>query len=148
MFVLVSGSFMVGNFLAARISSRVGLDRMTLVGAVLILAGMLLEFLAILTLGLGLLTLFLPMTVIGFAQGLALPNTQAGAVSVEPQLAGAASGLSGFLQMTMAAVFAQLVGVLQDGTAWPTLLAMLVCAVGLLASVLHVVIPTRGRAGR
>jgi DHA1 family bicyclomycin/chloramphenicol resistance-like MFS transporter len=148
MFVLVSGSFMVGNFLAARISSRVGLDRMTLIGAVLILVGMLFEILAILTLGLGLLTLFLPMTLIGFAQGLALPNTQAGAVSVEPQLAGAASGLSGFLQMTMAAVFAQLVGVLQDGTAWPTLLAMLFCAAGFLASVLYVVITARGRAGR
>jgi DHA1 family bicyclomycin/chloramphenicol resistance-like MFS transporter len=143
MFILVSGAFMIGNLLAARISSRVGLDRMTLIGAVTLL-----ELLTILVLGLGLLTLFLPMTLIGFAQGLALPNTQAGAVSVEPQLAGAASGLSGFLQMTMAAIFAQLVGVLQDGTAWPTLLAMLLCAAGFLASVLYVVLPARGRAWR
>jgi DHA1 family bicyclomycin/chloramphenicol resistance-like MFS transporter len=146
MFVLVSGAFMVGNLIAARVSARVGLDRMILIGAALIVAGMVGEILAILTLGLGLLTLFLPMTVIAFAQGLAMPNIQAGAVSVAPQLAGAASGLSGFLQMTMAAVFAQVVGVLQDGTVWPTLLAMLLCAAGLMASVLYVMAASRDGA--
>jgi DHA1 family bicyclomycin/chloramphenicol resistance-like MFS transporter len=148
MFVLVSGAFMVGNLVAARISARVGLDRMTLIGAALIVAGMAAEILTILALGLGMLTLFLPMTVIGFAQGLAMPNIQAGAVSVDPQLAGAASGLSGFLQLAMAALFAQVVGVLQDGTAWPTLAAMLLCAAGLLGSVLYVVGHGRGRGWR
>jgi DHA1 family bicyclomycin/chloramphenicol resistance-like MFS transporter len=49
------------------------------------------------------LGLFLPMTLIVFASGLFLPNTNAGALSVHPQVAGSAAGLTGFLQMSLGA---------------------------------------------
>ena len=47
--------------------------------------------------------LFLPTSLAAFAQGVAMPNSQAAFVSVDPQAAGAASGLGGFLQMGIAA---------------------------------------------
>ena len=47
--------------------------------------------------------IFLPTSFGAFAQGVALPNTQAAFVSVHPQAAGTASGLGGFLQMGLAA---------------------------------------------
>ena len=50
------------------------------------------------------LILFLPMAVIVFASGLFLPNTNAGALSVHPELAGSAAGLTGFLQMSLGAI--------------------------------------------
>ena len=40
-----------------------------------------------------------PQMIIGFASGFMLPNAIAGAVSVRPQAAGAASGITGFMQM-------------------------------------------------
>ena len=42
--------------------------------------------------------------IIGFASGFVLPNAIAGAVSVRPQAAGAAAGITGFMQMGLGAV--------------------------------------------
>ena len=141
-FILVSLSFMGGNFLAAHLSGRVGLDRMIRIGSatVLLVAATSLPLMA--WAGWNLVTLFAPMALIAFAQGTALPNVQAGAVSVDPRVAGAASGLAGFIQMTMAALAVQVVGSVQDGTPYPTLIAMLVCALGMMAASLWT------RAGR
>jgi DHA1 family bicyclomycin/chloramphenicol resistance-like MFS transporter len=65
---------------------------------------------------------------VSYSNGLAIPNAQAGAVSVDPTLAGTASGVAGFCQMVVAATMSQAVGVLQDGTPYPTLIFMLACA--------------------
>lgn len=135
MFVLVSAAFMAGNFAAARLTPRVGTDRMILIGCLGSLAG------AATTLGLVLAgfwtpwAVFLPTSFGAFAQGLAMPNTQASFVSVDPQAAGTASGLGGFLQMGTAAVAAQIVGSIQNGTPYPMALGMTVCAaVALMAA--------------
>jgi DHA1 family bicyclomycin/chloramphenicol resistance-like MFS transporter len=143
-FILVSGGFMAGNFASARITQRVGLDRMIWLGSVLALAGVLV---ATLLLGSGLwqpAALFGPMMIAGFANGLSVPNAQAGAVSVDPGLAGTASGLAGFGQMFMAGVVSQAVGMLQDGTPHAMLAFMTGCAV---LSVVGFVVPLR-LAGR
>ncbi len=136
-FIIVSLSFMGGNFLAAHLSGRIGLDRMIRIGSatVLLVAAASLPLMA--WAGWNLVTLFGPMAVIAFAQGTALPNVQAGAVSVDPRVAGAASGLAGFIQMTMAALAVQVVGSVQDGTPYPTLIAMLICALGMMAASLR-----------
>lgn len=136
MSILVSGAFMLGNFVAARYSPRIGSDRMILLGSGGALAG------AVLMGGLLLAgwwspwTLFLPTSLAAFAQGLALPNSQAAFVSVDPQAAGAASGLGGFLQMGIAAAAAQVVGSLQDGTPWPMAIGMMLCAAAALIAAL------------
>ena len=55
-------------------------------------------------------TVFLPQIIIGFGNGLLLPTSIAGAVSVRPQVAGTASGMTGFIQMAIGAGAAQLSG--------------------------------------
>ena len=65
-----------------------------------------------------------------------MPNTQAAFVSVDPQAAGTASGLGGFLQMGLAAVVAQIVGSIQDGTPYPMAIGMSLCAAAALISAL------------
>jgi DHA1 family bicyclomycin/chloramphenicol resistance-like MFS transporter len=123
-FIAVSAGFMLGNLVAARLTARVGLDRMILIGSVLALAAVVLA-LVLLTQGdWHPLALFGPMTTGAFANGLTVPNSQAGAVSVDPALAGTASGVAGFSQMFAAALVSQLVGVLQDGTPYPMLWVM------------------------
>ena len=60
--------------------------------------------------GWDMVTIFVPQMIIGFGNGLLLPNAIAGAVSVRPQAAGTASGITGFMQMAIGAVAAQLIG--------------------------------------
>lgn len=137
LFVLISASFMAGNFAAARLSARAGSERMILLGSAGSLAG------AGLALALALagqwtpLALFLPTALGAFAQGLAMPNAQAAIVSVAPEFAGSAAGLSGFLQMAVAAAAAQLVGSLATGSPLPVTLGMTLCAALALLGALY-----------
>lgn len=139
-FILVSVGFMAGNLLAARITLRVGIDRMILFGTALALAATLAAFALLLGWGWTPLALFGPMLLAAFANGLTIPNAQAGAISVEPALAGTASGLAGFLQMFAAAVVSQAVGALQNGTPYPMIGFMTGCA---LLSLLGFMLPRR-----
>jgi len=133
-FILTAVGFMSGSFVATRISQRMGIDKMILLGSSI-------SFVTVATtaglLAAGLwhpLTLFGPAAVSSFATGLSMPNAQAGAISVNPKAAGTASGLSGFIQMAVAAGVAQAVGTIHDGTPYPMIGVMLVCAtLGLLA---------------
>jgi MFS transporter, DHA1 family, multidrug resistance protein len=140
-FIVVSLGFMAGNLATARLTRRIGIDRMVLAGSWLVLLGIGLA--AGLTAA-GLWTpmaLFGPMMLATFGNGLAIPNAQAGAISVDPILAGTASGLSGFTQMLVAALVSQAVGMLQSGTPYPMLAFMVGCAA---LSLLGFVLPRRG----
>ena len=120
-FILISAAFMVGNFIAGRLSERVGVERMVLVGSWVALAGTVISLLSFLLFGWTPWALFGPGALFAFGNGLAMPNSMAGSISVDPRNAGAASGLTGFLQMLMAALFAQLAGIWQNGTPFPLL---------------------------
>jgi len=82
-------------------------------------------------------TVFLPHVIIGFGNGLLLPTAIAGAVSIRPQVAGTASGMTGFIQMAIGAVAAQLSGHLVAGAtnAMPMLLLMLFFGIATAAAV-------------
>jgi MFS transporter, DHA1 family, multidrug resistance protein len=139
-FILVSAAFMAGNLVAGRFSARIGLDRMVLTGSILGVAGAGLA-LALLLAGFWMpLALFGPIMAVGLGNGFAVPNAQAGAVSVQPLLAGTASGIAGFAQMFVAALVSQAVGMLQNGTPYPMAAFMAGCAV---LSLLGFVLPRR-----
>lgn len=133
---LVMG-YILGNFVTARFGARIGIGWMISIGNVLTLCGVLLAISLHLA---GLhhpAALFGPLILTGLGNGFALPNTIAGAVSVDPDLAGAASGVAGALQVGGGAVATVVVGRLFDmealaATPWPMFLPMLVggaCAV-------------------
>ncbi len=96
--------YAIGNFISARFTERFGVARMILAGSLLGLVAAVLPgifFLSGLASG---ATLFMPMMLIGIANGLALPSAISGAISVRPEIAGAASGLSGSAQIGTGAV--------------------------------------------
>jgi DHA1 family bicyclomycin/chloramphenicol resistance-like MFS transporter len=143
LFALVPGAFMLGNLAAARLSARVGVDRMIAIGGAGALAATVL-LLALVLAGVWTpLALFLPTSLGGFAQGLTMSNAQAAVVSVDPRAAGAASGLSGFLQMGFAGVIAQVVGSMDNSTPYPMAIGMVACA----AAALLAGLAARGRPG-
>ncbi|MGM0633425.1 MAG: multidrug effflux MFS transporter [Pseudomonadota bacterium] len=128
-FIMVPASFILGNNTARLISRRMGAHRMTELGSLLAIAGISLA-LALQLLGpMHPLSLFMPIALTTFGNGLSMPNAQAAAINQFPDRAGAASGLTGFLQMGFAAVAAQLVALIFNGTAYPMLLLMLTAAI-------------------
>jgi len=134
LFMIVPGGFMVGNFASARLGRRVGIDRLIWIGNLLALAGVCCATVLMIVGHWTPLALFGPMMVTAFANGLSIANAQAGVVSVNPDLAGTASGLAGFAQMLIAALVSQCVGMLQDGTPFPMIGFMTGCALFSLAS--------------
>jgi DHA1 family bicyclomycin/chloramphenicol resistance-like MFS transporter len=136
-FILISLTYMAGNFAAGRWSAKYGVDVMIRAGVAVTVFGALVGIVWMLADPLSSpAVIMVPQMIIGFASGFMLPNSIAGAVSVRPQAAGAASGLMGFMQMGLGAATAQLVGYLLDGAKTGLPLALIVltlCAAGLVA---------------
>jgi DHA1 family bicyclomycin/chloramphenicol resistance-like MFS transporter len=140
--------YFLGNFVSGRFSVRIGVNRMVLWGT-LINAGGIGTNLALFHLGFGSpLSFFGLMTLMGLGNGMAIPNATAGALSVRPNLAGTASGLSGALMIGGGAALSALAGVLlKPGTgAFPLLWIMFVTAV-LSIAVIAMVIRREKRLG-
>lgn len=128
-FGLVSMGYMLGNFGSGRYAIRLGPQRIMRMG---LMASMLAAFAMAGLYAAGLnhpLAIFLPMLVMAMGNGLTLPSCIAGAVSVRPDVAGAASGLAGSIQMGAGAIVAGAVGAQLQGSAWPLILALVGCTV-------------------
>lgn len=125
-FVFVALGYMSGNFLTGKLAERLGTDRMISIGSGLSFSGAILMCVFALSGQINLFTIFGPMAIVTFGNGLSLPSATAGGVSVFPNIAGAAAGLSGFLQMTVSACITLLVGYLQADSAMPMILTILI----------------------
>jgi DHA1 family bicyclomycin/chloramphenicol resistance-like MFS transporter len=127
-FLLFASGYCSGNWVSSRLSGRVRIEHMVLAGSV-ILAAVIAVMVTVI--GFGHITplwLFVPGALISFAQGVALPNAQAGAIRVIPELAGTAAGIGVFLQMFCGGVFSQLYGMFADGTPNPMLVIVSIAA--------------------
>jgi DHA1 family bicyclomycin/chloramphenicol resistance-like MFS transporter len=110
-FIVTSFGYMLGNFSASRLAVRRGVDALIWWGILIEIVGAIVTAIAILLWpNGGPATIFLPQVIVSFGNGMLLPNSIAGAVSVRPQSAGTASGITGFTQMGLGAVAAQLMG--------------------------------------
>ncbi len=128
--------YFAGNFVTARFSVRVGVDRMILWGSLLICIGISASILVFLA-GFGNpYSFFGFMIFVGLGNGMSIPNATAGMLSVRPALAGTASGLGGAIMLGGGAGLSALAGALltpQTG-AYPLLWMMLLTSIlGLLA---------------
>jgi len=127
-FLLSTVGYLSGTLIANRYSEKYGIDWMVRTGTNTAVVATALV-LALMYAGLWHpLAVFLPITIMGIANGMALPNANAGAVSVYPELAGAASGLVSFIQLGISALFAQLAGSWQNGTPLPLAIYMFIAA--------------------
>lgn len=133
--------YAMGNFISGRFSVRVGINRMAIMGSLVIIFG--LGTSAILTLS-GVhhpLNFFGFCVFLGLGNGITLPNVMAGSISVRPHLAGTASGLGGAIMIGGGAALSQFAGsilTVETGTL-PLQLIMLSTSMMALLSVLFVV---------
>ena len=133
-FAMVPCGYILGNFATGRFAGTMGLNRMILAGTLLSLASIAAMAVLIASGFLSPVALFGPMLFIGVANGLVLPSGIAGAVSVRPDLAGAASGLSGSFQIGFGAIVAPIVGAALSSTVWPLITIMAICSLLAIAS--------------
>ena len=131
--------YIAGNGITGRVARRHGIDRMILIGATIAWAGVTLS-LILFKLGYGTaISFFGLMIFVGLGNGLTLPSANVGAMSVRPELAGSASGLSGALTVGAGAIVTSLTGWLltEDNGAWALVAILLVTAlIGLTAAIL------------
>lgn len=133
-FTSVAIAYMTGSFLTGRLSTRLGADRLIWLGLAVGVPSALAMVAAAAFSGPGLLALFVPMVGIALGNGLSQPSGTAAAISTQPRLAGAASGLVGFLQMTAGGLATQLVSRLQDNSLWPVAGLLFACMLAGLAA--------------
>ncbi len=126
--------YFCGTFVASRLTRRVRLDDMVLFGSAFTALAVLVQSAFILGGSLTALLIFLPGFLVTFGQGLAMPNAQAGAIQVDPALAGTASGLGVFVQMMLGALFSQTYSLVANGTPYPMVAVTLVGGVLTLAT--------------
>jgi MFS transporter, DHA1 family, multidrug resistance protein len=120
--------FMSGSFISGRIGASRSIEFMTTLGGVIgvasgaLLAGWLYFG------GVSMAALYIPGILVSLAQGLSMPYAQAGAMAVDTELAGSASGAVVFSQFFWPAALQQLTGMLADGT-WVPMAAVQFAAV-------------------
>jgi len=126
-FIMIPLGFMAGNYFSRHYGGQMTLDTMISIGTGISLIGV---FAAIALQLSGYhqpIALFAPIAFTVLGNGITLPNAQTAAINEFPQFAGSASGLSGFLQMSVSAIATQLVAVIFNGSVYPLLFLML-CA--------------------
>jgi DHA1 family bicyclomycin/chloramphenicol resistance-like MFS transporter len=111
-------TYMLGNAIAARFALRFGSLNLLVWGRALAFIGAAVLTVWFAALGAGTWALFLPVAFAEIGDGLTQPSVMAAALSIEPRIAGTASGLMGFLQMTTAALGSFLVALLPQNSAF------------------------------
>lgn len=120
--------FMTGSFISGRIGASRSIEFMTILGGLVGVANGVLLAGWLYFGGISMAALYIPGIFVSLAQGLSMPYAQAGAMAVDAELAGSASGAVVFSQFFWPAALQQLTGLLADGT-WVPMAAVHFAAV-------------------
>jgi DHA1 family bicyclomycin/chloramphenicol resistance-like MFS transporter len=136
MILMPMAAYILGSAGVSRLSAAIGSARLMIFGLALSLAsGAMLAIWCLVRLSPW--ALFVPMAVSSVGNGLSQPPAIAGGLSVYPRIAGAASGLLGFLQMMIAALGTLLIGRLpQDRVLSMVAVVVAALALALLCGIL------------
>jgi DHA1 family bicyclomycin/chloramphenicol resistance-like MFS transporter len=133
--------YFLGNFVAARLSVRLGINRMIFYGTVISTAGLIIPLASILG-GIDSAQVFFgSVTLVGLGNGMTMPNGNSGMLSVRPHLAGSASGLGGAVMLAGGAALADMAGNFLAGsaTAMPLVLIMFGSSLLSLVAILYTI---------
>lgn len=126
-FGMIAGGYAMGNFMTARIATRMGVAWMLVAGTLVSVFGVLLgAFLFAMGIETP-LALFGSIFFVGVGNGLTMPSASSGLLSVRPKLAGTASGLGGAIMIGGGAALSAVTGALlgPETGAWPLIFMML-----------------------
>lgn len=125
---IIPFGYIVGNYFTGRFSARLGVFRtMSLGMASIFFAVISMTSLAYAGIAHP-LALFIPASFLSLGNGLVMPASIAGAMRIKPTAFGAATGIAGCCQFGFAALAAPISGFLFDGTIWPVIIVLALCA--------------------
>lgn len=131
----ITGGFMVGAALTARLAPRHGIAPLIMAGRLVSLLALAVA-LALVAAGLSHpLALFGLTVFVGLGNGLTISNANVGAMAVKPDLGGTAAGLGGAMQVALGAVLSALTAIAIERAATPGRLLLLMLACVLLSLV-------------
>jgi DHA1 family bicyclomycin/chloramphenicol resistance-like MFS transporter len=143
LFIFVAGGFVSGALIGGRLTQRLGIHALMGAGVWIGLGagalGLSLALMGVQTLP----AVIAPVAMVFFSCALVFPNAMAGAIAPFPAMAGTASSLASFLQMSLGAMIGAAVGALHDGTTSP-LFAVIVCSTLGAVAVFHGVVKRAG----
>ncbi len=129
----ITGGFMLGAAITARLAPRSRPGHLILVGRLVPTAALLVA-LALFAAGVSHPVATFGLTIfVGLGNGLTIANSNAGAISVRPHLAGTAAGLSGALAVALGALLSWLTAYVIERHATPATLGVLMLACVLLS---------------
>ncbi len=133
----ITVGFMTGGFLAGRLASAFASTTMMLAGRIVACSGLVIGIVILMFGQISTYTFFGCTVFVGLGNGITLPSTSAGAMSIRPKLAGSAAGFSGALIVAVGAVLTMLTGLMLSENSAPLVLLVLMLAasgMGLLAA--------------
>lgn len=136
----MTAGFMLGSFLSGRYASRYKLTTMMIAGRIVACISLVVGLLLFLVGAVHVISLFGACVVVGLGNGLTMPSSSAGALSVRPKLAGSASGLAGSLTVAGGAVISSITGAIltEENGAYAVLGVMLFSSLTALLAALYV----------
>lgn len=135
LFVFVVAGYLSGTLIGGRLSDHMGYRKLVGLGSmVCLVAGVVMLLLAEFY-PVHVTIIVLPMMLFMVGVGLVMPHAMAGALAHYPHMAGSASGLFGFFQMTIAGGIGVIVGHSYDGT--PVTMSAMIAIMGLLTVVTY-----------
>jgi DHA1 family bicyclomycin/chloramphenicol resistance-like MFS transporter len=136
----ITAGFVLGSFVAGRLAGHYALTTMMIAGRLVACAGLSLGLLLLLAGIVHELTVFGACVCVGIGNGVTIPSATSGAMTVRPNLAGSASGLSGALAGATGAAASAITGGLLtvDNAACGLLVVMLLASASGLAAAVYV----------
>ena len=136
----ITAGFMLGSFISGRVAERYSLTTMMIAGQLIACISLLLGLLLFVTGFIHVITLIATTICVGLGNGIAKPSSNAGAMSVQPQLAGSAAGLAGALTSAIGALLTSLTAVIltAHNSGFALLGMMLFCTAIALTAALYV----------
>ncbi|MCW8944862.1 MAG: multidrug effflux MFS transporter [Sedimenticola sp.] len=129
-FALVVAGFMTGTLIAGRLVRSLGINKLMGYGSITAaLGGLAMAALALADVH-HVAAIVVPQMIYMIGVGIVMPQSMAGALAPFPQMAGTASALLGFIQMSFAAAIGVLVGHYHDGS--PLSMALSIALMGVL----------------
>lgn len=136
----ITAGFALGSFLSGRYAKRYALTTMMIAGRISACAGLTAGLVLFLSGAVHVASFFGATVFVGIGNGLTMPSSNAGALSVRPHLAGSAAGLSGALTVAGGAVLTSITGAVltEDNAAYALFSMMLFCSAMALLAALYV----------
>jgi Bcr/CflA subfamily drug resistance transporter len=134
----ITGGFFLGSWVAGFLGKRWSLTATMLLGRIVSSVGLCIGLVIAVSGDIAALLFFTSTLCVGFGNGVTMPASSSGAMSVDPDLAGSASGLAGALTVGTGAVVTTITGIILSANPQPAglLLIMLgITSLSLIAAV-------------